>query len=78
MSKIKENPYIPKDYKDRLKKTTTAEIIKIIEKSQLQASTIFCWASEHNNNPLMAKMYNINVLLGEAISLLTFTYPRKE
>lgn len=78
MAKIKENPYLPKDYKNRLKKIKTTEIIKIIEKTQLSVSTVFCWASEQDNNPLMAKMYNINVLLGEAMSLLTFTYPIKK
>ena len=77
MAKIKENNHLSKDYKDRLKRTTTAEIIKIVEKTQLSASTIFCWASEQNNEPLMAKMYNINVLLGEAMNLLNFSYNPK-
>jgi len=77
MAKIKGNNHLSKDYKDRLERTTTAEIVKIVEKTQLSASTIFCWASEQNNEPLMAKMYNINVLLGEAMNLLNFSYNPK-
>lgn len=66
-----------KDYKEKLKKTTIEEVTKIMEKTQLSVSTIFCWATEQNNGPLTAKMYNINVLLGEAMSLLNYSRPIK-